>query len=140
MNQAQQVFESMAQVDGLIIGLDAGMISDDQLVEFLTNCDEEDFEFIQAELSDQDVTDLGEFFEEDLSRLKSADGLDELKKKVVRGGKVKVITKKRLKASTRRAMSLAAKKAGRMRKGKKLKASTRRKIAKSMGKRTALGL
>lgn len=142
-NLAQQTFESLAQVDGMIIGLDSGMVTDDQIVEFLTKCDKEDFEFLRQELDAQTVKDLGELFGEDLSGLLADDmdeALDELKKKVVRGGKLVTKTVQRMTAGARRKLQMAAKKAARMRKGKRLSAATRKKISKSLGKRQAFGL
>ena len=140
---ANQTFESLAQVDGMIIGLESGMVTDDQVVEFLTNCDAEDFEFLSQELDAEMVKDLGEAFEVDLRGLLDDDpeeALDELKKKVIRGGKLVIKTIKRLTAGARRKLQISAKKAARGRKGKKLSAATRRKISKSSKKRKSFGL
>ena len=140
---ANQTFESLAQVDGMIIGLEAGMVTDEQIVEFLTNCDEEDFEYLAEQIDAELVKDLGEAFEEDLKGLMAEDqeeALDELKKKVIRGGKLVVKTIKKMTAGARRKLQVAAKKAARGRKGKKLSAATRRKISKSAGKRKSFGL
>lgn len=137
-NLAQQAFESMVDLEGVIIGHESGMITDDQLIEWLTNCDEEDFEILQAELDIETVQNLAEACDLEPGEL---DGLlDEdleaahelLKKKLIRGGKVITKTFKRLTAGVRRKLSIAAKKAGRLRKGKRLGAATKAKIKKSL--------
>ncbi len=140
---AQQTFESLAQVDGMIVGLEAGMVTDEQIVEFLTNCSDEDFEYLAEEIDTEFVKDLGEAFGEDMTGLLADDpeeALDELKKKVIRGGKLVVKTIKKMTAGARRKLQISAKKAARSRKGKKLSAATRRKISKSAGKRKSFGL
>jgi len=135
MSLAQDTFESMVELEGAIIGHEAGFVSDEQLVEFLTNCDEEDFEYLQQELDPEIVKDLGETLEEDLAGLLEEDveaAYEVMKKKVIRGGKLVTKNLKRMSPAARRKLSVAAKKAGRLRKNKRLSPQTRRKIGKSL--------
>ena len=133
---AQQTFESLAQLDGVIIGVESGMVTDDQLVEFLTTCSEDDFAVLQAELNQDVVKNLGEVtgtgdLKDMLDTKKTKAALESFRSKVITPGALKATAVQKLTAESRRILASAVLKAGRIREAKWLSKSGKEKMVQA---------